>query len=65
MNLYATIQRGIVSKKATYLSVELIELYINEAFERSVALAKKSGRNTVSIEDFESILIQLTLDFAA
>lgn len=67
----------LVSKKATYLSAELLQLYINgwliiivttlpsEAFERIIASAKKSGRKEARIEDFESILIQLTLDFAA
>ncbi|VDK34594.1 unnamed protein product [Taenia asiatica] len=57
-------QKTKFSKKATYLSVELLQLYIN-AFERTVASAKKSGREEATLEDFESILIQLTLDFAA
>ncbi|CDS39889.1 hypothetical protein ECG_02010 [Echinococcus granulosus] len=57
-------QKTKFSKKATHLSVELLQLYIN-AFERIVALAKKSGRKEARLEDFESILIQLTLDFAA
>ncbi|VDO06395.1 unnamed protein product [Rodentolepis nana] len=50
------------SKKATYLSVELIKLYINEAFERSVALAKKSDRNTMAQEDGDRNLLMILID---
>lgn len=66
----------LVSQKAAYLTIELLKLYINgiklsivlellEAFERTVNLAEESSRRDVNLEDFESILFQLTLDFAS
>lgn len=53
-----------ISSEALALSGDLIELFIQESLARTAAEAKKIGRSEAVIEDFESILIQLTLDFA-
>nr|VZI48540.1 unnamed protein product [Spirometra erinaceieuropaei] len=64
LKTFFTESKTRISSEALALSSDLIELFIEESLARTASEAKKVGRSEAVIEDFESILIQLTLDFA-
>ncbi|CAH8612657.1 unnamed protein product [Dicrocoelium dendriticum] len=60
-----TIERLTIGGDALAACDKLVRIFLEEAFLRSIAVARADNRDSVTVEDFENILIQLMLDFSA